>query len=227
MDLHHRILIIIIIIKFDLRCIVGAFWYLAVDLQIWSKNSRRTIEVVKQTLPLFVKVTHKVNLLHTYDSPIQTQPRNEKQWNNVHHYWRFPGDKRLHTCWWWGWWSFCVQDTDSDLWRLHLPAVWSLNAGNTKTHSDFQFTLLWIIQTHPLTSAHQQSVLGFRRQTQVLFVTLHASGSLLLPFSLTSWSQFICLCLLPPHMLLVFCAECIFTQLSFSRCCSVQVGFIS
>lgn len=39
------------------------------------------------------------------------------------------------TCWWQWCWSFCVQDTEHDLWTLHRPAVWSLNAAHTNTNT--------------------------------------------------------------------------------------------
>lgn len=68
------------------------------------------------------------------------------------------------TCWWRWCWSFCVQDTDSDLWTLHPPAVWSLIAGNTKTPRFYLPTTcglnLNIIHEHKVTPLFSKTIQG-------------------------------------------------------------------
>lgn len=55
------------------------FWYLAVNLQLTSHHSRRSIEVLIQTFPLFVEMTHEFYLLNTQNSPAQKQQWHCKQ----------------------------------------------------------------------------------------------------------------------------------------------------
>lgn len=45
--------------------------YLAVDLQLRSAHGWRTVEVLKQTLPVGDQVTQQVHLLHTEHPPAE------------------------------------------------------------------------------------------------------------------------------------------------------------